>query len=177
VRRQAVAVVVFVALVAICAAASASAQGSVRLYSAKASFACLKKRPEARSTPPGAIGGKPAPPSGITFIPLGPVRFVGNLPYYGVSGVSGWRGSVMWSTSRPNEALSSTLLTFFDTVAQAKKMYHDFYTKSDPAYRPSFGKAILLKRNAVLDWQPWDTTGGKPRTQLQSIILGCLRTR
>ena len=66
----------------------------------------------------------------------------------------------MWSTSRPNEALSSTLLTFFDTVAQAKKMYHDFYTKSDPAYRPSFGKAILLKRNAVLDWQPWDTTGG-----------------
>jgi hypothetical protein len=176
VRRQAVAALVLIALVAICAAASALAGGSVRLYSAKATFACLRHRPEARSTPPGSIGQKPAPPSGITFIPLGPTRFVGNLPYYGVSGVSGWKGVAMWYTSRPDEQLSSTTMMFFNTVAQAQRTYHEIFARADPVYARRLGKAFFLRNNAVLDWQPWDTTGGKPRTQLQSIVLGCLRT-
>jgi hypothetical protein len=183
-KGHAVLAVLLVSLVGAAVSSSTSGAGAgVRLYSAKATYSCFKKRPELRpfGWEPG-LSKIPPPKSGFALVlsyPR-PVRFgradVPDIHVHG-SGPGSWWWIIFFVPHNAGIPLGPTIIVF-DQLDQATKAYRDYF--HGPGFKgviPSViahAKTVVVqRRNAIIDFQ---VEPNEAPTLYRSIVLGCLRT-
>jgi hypothetical protein len=140
------------------AASSASAGGSIQLYSAKATFACLKKRPEYRSFP--ALFAEGRHKKWPVLLVDSPTRIPAMS---GVPGVDLPLPVTLMTVLYLRPSGESSHLTFFDTARAAQAGYRSGLRKG------AIPHGTRLDRNILISWVA-------ASAHLRSIVLGCLRT-
>jgi hypothetical protein len=164
-------------------AAYAGPTPSPSRYSASATYACLKKRPELRpfGWEPG-LSKIPPPKSGLALILLShPLRFArADVPdlHVRASSPGSWLPLEFYVPHRGDLPLDPTIL-IFDQTAAARKAYLDFFHGPQwkgvlPWVVTRAKNAYVQRGNAIIDFMVFHQDAPK---QYRSIILGCLRTR
>ena len=181
-RAKAAGVLVLVGL-ALVVAASACGSSSVRLYDAKTTYDCFKKRPELRpfGWEPG-LSKIPPPKSGFAFILLSRPRRFGraDVPDIHVrgSGPGSWIPILFYVPHNAGIPLEPTIIVF-DQLDQATKAYRDYFHGRAwkgvaPPVVAHAKTALVQRRNAIIDFRVYPSDAPK---LYRSIILGCLRTK
>jgi hypothetical protein len=178
--RPLVAVALLPALVL---ALSACGGSGTKLYDAKATYACLRNRPEYRpiasfSWYPGEPGVR-IPPVLAYYMATPPprgARYAGNWPFRGPNVGASWGFGVV--PVRPPDSggpvFPATRIAVFDEAKSARAAYQASLRRAlgQPRLLATARKLAEIHRNVLLDW---DYLGVR-KQQIRSIVLGCLRT-
>lgn len=152
---------------------SACGGSGSKLYDAKATYSCLRHRPEYRPSSFNWYPGEPGvrrPPALAFWLGQPPprgARYAGQWPIEAPNVGPSWGFGPMSVTGEA----ASVRIAMFDKTRSAQAAYRTIMGQIPAAFRAQSRQTIKVIRNAYID-----TQGGPRVKQMMAIVLGCLRT-